>query len=112
MSKIHDAMRGGLRTTWTEYTDEEIVQAWTQTGQGHRQSLERGQFCVLVECDWFDAISISRLFIRNVFTLPTSCTYDGGVLSLYCGGAGSRALECYDRAAGLVSFWTHWRGGE
>lgn len=106
MSTWHEAVRNGIRTIWVEYTDEELRAAWSEDGQGHRQAVGRGDRCVVVQCDEFDAISISRLFVRHLFACPTCCHYDGATLSLYCGDAGGSDIQnLLMRARSLVAFW-------
>ncbi len=101
-----DRIRGN--TSWTEYTDTDIVAAWSdEEGQGHRQAVERGRGCIVVKCDQWDAISLSRLFIRNVFAIATCCHYDweSETLSLYCGDAGSGTPVSMNQTRKLVAFW-------
>ena len=105
MSTQHNAFRDGINTLWTEYTDEELRAAWETNDQGHRQAVERGPTCVVVICDVFDAVSISRLFVRNIFAVPTCCHYDGTTLSLYCGDAGGGWRDTYRSAQTLTLFW-------
>lgn len=105
-------IRYGLRASWCEYTDEELRAAWdNESGQGHRQAVERGEWCVVVPCDEFDAISYSRLFVRHVFAIPTCCHYDSETLSLYCGDAGSGRAAARARAQRLVEFLVQEAGG-
>lgn len=103
----HNGLEGPrFNTTWEEYDDAEIMVAWgNASGQGHQQAVERGRWCIVVECDVYDAISLSRLWIRNLFALPTCCNHDGKTLSLYCGDAGSDAPNLLERTRLLVTSW-------
>lgn len=80
----------------TYYSDDEIEKAWADhSGQGNRQSREKGRFCHLRTCNKETAIILCRLFLDE-FNLPTCCFYDGYVLSLYCGDSGrSHKLQEY-----------------
>lgn len=71
------------------------------------QAVERGRWCIVIKCDEWDAISLSRLFIRNVFAIATCCHYDreAETLSLYCGDAGSGQQGAISEARKLVAFW-------
>lgn len=105
MSETHEGLRDGIETIWTEYTNEELRAAWNEGDQGHAEAVERGRWCVVIECDEYDAVSLSRLFVRNVFAIPTCCHYDGRTLSLYCGDAGSGAPGTFALARALVALW-------
>ena len=86
--------RHGCRVISTAYTRDELAEAWHIDGQGHRQALEQGSYCVVVRCTRASALELTALFCRR-FAIPTCVVYDGKTISMYCGDAGSGAGELY-----------------
>ena len=84
---------GNCTSSGGVYTDRELKRAWSEDGQGHKESLAQGELCVVTECSKKQAVAISKQFVIR-FACPTSVTYDGREISLYCGhaGGGTRAL--------------------
>ena len=81
---------------WIEYSDKEIEEKWDENSQGHRQSVERGKWCVVRKCNKKQAIELSRWFYEKVFGIITCTHYDNDTISLYCGDAGHGAQEMYN----------------
>lgn len=72
-----------------DYGIMEMVEFWNKEGQGHKEALERGKYCVIVKCNKYDASVLSQIFVNAYFAIPTCTHYNGNTLSLYCGDAGS-----------------------
>jgi hypothetical protein len=80
-------------TTVYKYTHKELMDAWEDTaGQGNSQARAHGTWCVLIPCTEKEAIVYSARFCRR-FNIPSCCYYEGKILSMYCGDAGSGAEE-------------------
>lgn len=90
-------------TIWFRRSDDELIAAWSEDGQGHRQAVERGHMCVVFKCTREQALLATRAFVEKVFAVPTCCHYDGETLSMYCGDAGVGGYEnCKSSAKGIA----------
>ena len=95
-------LKNGRETYWFEYSDDELKHAWSEDGQGHANAIARGETCHVVKCSENEAVALSRLFVSNVFAIPTCCHYDGITLSMYCGDAGRGCGDALKMARALV----------
>lgn len=92
-------------TIWWKYSDDELTEAWSDDGQGHKQAVERGDMCVVFKCTPAQALLATRAFVEKVFAVPTCCHYDGETLSLYCGDAGVGGYESCKSSAKGIAKW-------
>ena len=83
----------GIRTTYREYSLQELEKAWNQKGQGHNYAVEGKFYVVKVPCNKDQALEITKWFVENKFAIPTCCHYTGKTLHLYCGDAGGWAED-------------------
>lgn len=93
MPKHRITIEGNIKTTWYEYSPEEIKKAWYLNGQGHEYAVARDKWCAIKKCDEKEAIELSEWFVHKQFACPTCCHYDGDTLSIDCSQAGSGAYE-------------------
>src|SRR5438132_112100 len=102
---VVEKLKGGGNSHWTKYTSEELKELgwWNCTGQGNQQARGRGKDCVVVSvADEETALRFTALFVRQ-FAIPSCVHWDGNLLSMYCGDAGSGCAALKHRVQEFVS---------
>ncbi len=64
------------------YTRAEIKRAWSTDGWGHKNAIS-GRDCYCTKVTEEEAVDLSALFVRFIYSIPTCTYYDGNILSLW-----------------------------
>lgn len=93
--------------SWFEYTDTALLREMGDSSlQGNRQAEARESMCVIAAVrSPQEAVELCRVFVRDVFAIPSCCHYDGTTLSMYCGDAGSGWQGTVKRAVALCEHY-------